>query len=381
MTADRGWREMSRTISMEMSRTVSLAGNCLLVVGSAILFFLGVEGFLWFYAAAHKVQESPPIAAVPTPTSDEIVVPPEIVAAANTRQQVISMPKTWERTPTKVNGSVRMNHYYGAVHVYNQDGVRWATPFPPKREDVYRVLVVGDSLTYGLGLAEEWRFSNLLDRWMNQQFKIEFLNLGVEGAQSEDILKIINKYLPILKPNLVIYGVCINDFLPSGRGQYDNTYSFPLPDRVKDFFIRHTRTGAFLNENYDGALRRLHLRADFLNDILKDFEGYQQRFRRDVTHMNRSLRVAGLPPMIGMVLEQYPDFGGRGYQIAKIAESVLAQAGAVVIPTEDYFRRYHGRAMNISRWEGHPNEVANYIWASMLAKELRARHDLDLFKK
>ena len=102
---------------------------------------------------------------------------------------------------------------------------------------------------------------------------------------------------------------------------------------------------------------------------------------RDVADMNKLVRATGLPPMVAIVVDQYPDYRGRGYQIAKIAESALAQAGAVVIPTENYYRRYHARAMAISRWEGHPNEVANYIWASMIGQELRARHDLELFKK
>jgi hypothetical protein len=365
------------------SGMISILGNVLLVAGSVILFSLGVEAFLWIYAATHKVEPAPPVAVVPVHSSDEVVIPPELAAAASSRQQVLSMPETWKRMAVETSGSVRINYWHGVLHVYNQDGMRWATPFPAKRDHVYRVMVVGDSLTYGDGLAEEWRFSNLLDRWMNHQFRIEFLNLGVDGAQSEDILRIINKHLNVLKPNLVIYGVCINDFLPSGRGESYKalTYPFPLPDRLKTILIRGTLTGALLSESYDGALRRLHLRDDFTDDVLRDFDGYQQRFARDVADMNRSIGAAGLPPMIGMVLFQRPKYGDRAYQLAKIAESALAQAGGVVIQTEDYFRRYHGQAMNISRWEGHPNEVANYIWATMIAKQLRTRDDLVLFKK
>jgi hypothetical protein len=37
--------------------------------------------------------------------------------------------------------------------------------------------------------------------------------------------------------------------------------------------------------------------------------------------------------------------------------------------------------MHISRWEGHPNEVANIIWANMIAKVLRDRPDLQPFKR
>jgi lysophospholipase L1-like esterase len=364
-----------------MSRLTSAFGNILLVLSSIGLVFLGLEGFLWVYASVHPGQSAQPAATVPAP-DDEIVVPPEIIAAADRRMQLLTMPDSWKRTPTRGNGTARAYYWQGVLHVYNQDGMRWATPFPAKRADVYRAIVVGDSLTYGDGLSEEWRFTNLLDRWMNQEFRIEFLNLGVDGRQSEDILEIINRLLPILKPNLVIYAICLNDFLPSGRPEYSSAgYPFPLPDLVKDFLIRRTRTGAFLSHSYDGALRRLHLRADFFDDILKDFDGYQQRFARDVAEMNRSVRAAGLPPMIGMVVDQYPAYGARGHQIAKIAESALGKAGAVVIPTENYYRRYHAQAMHISRWEAHPNEVANYIWASMIVKELERRHDLEPFKR
>ena len=46
--------------------------------------------------------------------------------------------------------------------------------------------------------------------------------------------------------------------------------------------------------------------------------------------MNGLVRAAGLPPMVAMVVDQFPSYGGRGYQIAKIAKSTLGQAGPAV---------------------------------------------------
>src|SRR5206468_2809556 len=106
------------------------------------------------------------------------------------------------------------------LEVYNADGFRWAKPIPERRSDIYRVMVVGDSLTYGDGLAEEWRFSSLLEQWMRKEFRIEFINLGHDGYQSEDVLDVIKKFTSRIKPNLVLYAICLNDFLPSGVGQY-----------------------------------------------------------------------------------------------------------------------------------------------------------------
>jgi hypothetical protein len=64
-----------------------------------------------------------------------------------------------------------------------------------------------------------------------------------------------------------------------------------------------------------------------------------------------------------------------------IAEAALAKVGATVIPTEDYYRQHSGQAMQVSRWEGHPNEVANWIWASMISRALRERDDLQAFRR
>jgi hypothetical protein len=71
----------------------------------------------------------------------------------------------------------------------------------PAVDDTYRVMVVGDSLTYGSGIAEESRFSNLVERWLEGSFSVELINLGSPGHQSEDVLAVVEKYLPVLRPN------------------------------------------------------------------------------------------------------------------------------------------------------------------------------------
>jgi hypothetical protein len=121
------------------------------------------------------------------------------------------------------------------------------------------------------------------------------------------------------------------------------------------------------------------LRKDFYDDILADFAGYQRRFASDVTQMNEVVRAANLPPLVAIVVDQLPVYQGRGYQIAKIAEDDFAKAGAEAISTESFYRTYSGRDFSVSRWEGHPNEEANWLWAEMIADALRHRPDLGPF--
>jgi hypothetical protein len=158
-------------------------------------------------------------------------------------------------------------------------------------------------------------------------------------------------------------------------------HPFPLPEAFENWMIAHTRVGALLSDLYDGTLRRFHLRKDFYDDILADFAGYQRRFAEDVAQMNEAIRAASLPPLLAMVIDQFPVYQGRGYQIAKIAEEDVAKAGGEVIPSGSFYRDYSGRDFSVSRWEGHPNEEANWLWAKMIADALRNRRDVEPFAK
>jgi hypothetical protein len=393
-------------------RVKNAIGNALLVLASVAFVFIGMEVYLRVDALfPASVAPLPPPNVPPVPLASGGTVPADIVAAANARYRYTTMPQQWQHRDVAFPGALEAYYWQGVLHVVDPNtgigrcrnirqitqaapecreaGFRRSTPFPPKDSNVFRVMVVGDSLTYGVGIREESTFTALLNKWLSKNYRIEILNLGVSGYQSEDVLHVIQTWLPILRPDLVIYAVCLNDFLPSGIGEYNgNQYAFPLPGRVKRFFIAHTLTGAFLNDKYDAALRGLHLRRDFFDDILADFAGYEKRFARDVAEMNHSVMAAGVPPMFALVLDQYPAYRGRGYRITRVAEDALRKAGADVIPTETYYRLYdgntppdYGQRFYVSSWEGHPNEVANYIWAKMIYQQLIQRKDMAAFRR
>ncbi len=52
-----------------------------------------------------------------------------------------------------------------------------------------------------------------------------------------------------------------------------------------------------------------------------------------------------------------------------------------VIPTEEYYKTYDGRAMQVSPWEGHPNEEANRIFAEYFIRALKKHPVLQQYKK
>jgi lysophospholipase L1-like esterase len=71
---------------------------------------------------------------------------------------------------------------------HNRFGFRERDFVTPKPQGTFRIMVLGDSLTWGAGLAEEERYTNLLESALNREFdhgpKVEVLNFGVSGGSN-----------------------------------------------------------------------------------------------------------------------------------------------------------------------------------------------------
>jgi GDSL-like Lipase/Acylhydrolase family len=266
------------------------------------------------------------------------------------------------------------------LHLQDQWGFRRLNgPFPAKDPETLRIMMVGDSLTYGDGVAEEWTFSRLLERSLQPSHRVEVVNLGRDGFQSEDILSVLHQFLPLLDPDLVVYAVCLNDFLPSGETQ-DAAYTFPLPVDWKDYLLERTHLAQLLDEAYQNLLLALGLRADFFDDILAGGASDQARFAHDAAAMNRFVREEGLPAMIGIVFHQFPGGDPRGWELVEIAERSLANAGFDLISVMSWRELFRDRVFPISRWEAHPNELAHSLIAEHLYEKLLGHHKLQEYR-
>jgi lysophospholipase L1-like esterase len=297
----------------------------------------------------------------PTVAEADALLEPGAVAAARRRADALSMAREWDRREIQVPGAYRAAYWQGALHVYNSDGLRMIGLPPPKDPSSFRILVLGDSLTYGHGIEERFTYSRQLERLLRRRWRVEVVNAGVDGAQSEDIVRVGRRLVPQMQPDLVIYGVCLNDFLPSGLSEYDGSFHLPV------FIQTRTRIGPVAELLISNALRRSGLARDFFDDILHGIPQYRDRFAHDVADLNRLVQTHEIPPVIALVLDQFPEVGGRGENIARLAEQALAAAGMSVLNTDDYYQRFSEMSpMRVSRWEGHPNEEANAVWALML---------------
>jgi lysophospholipase L1-like esterase len=351
-----------------------------LAVSSVFVGLALLEALLWGLETAADQPLPKFVATSPASVPLAPELPAAIWAKIKRMQSAQIMPPSWQKHDLEKVPGVDDYVWQTVLHVVDANGMRRKTPFPPRDPNRFRIMVVGDSLTYGEGIDAFWTYPEQLQRSLATDFRVEVLNLGVRGYDSEDVLNVVRRFLPRLKPDLVVYGVCLNDFLESGTDQPEH-YLFPLPARFKKILHKRSRVARLVEERYDTLLRKLGLRPDFYSDLLAHFDRRRRRFGRDVAALNAFVTAQGLPPVIAMVLDQAPRLHGPGRRLAVTAEAELRAAGIDVVDSEAFYRRYDGQNFRVSRWEGHPNEEAHAIWASMLASKIRGLEELAPFRR
>jgi len=108
---------------------------------------------------------------------------------------------------------------YGDTFTANDIGFR--THPSAKPEGVFRVVFVGDSWTYGLGVSESESFPAQFERVANEILagapRVQAFNLGLPGYNGVNAIAALEFFLDRLQPDAVVYAPIGND-MNSGHG-------------------------------------------------------------------------------------------------------------------------------------------------------------------
>ena len=116
---------------------------------------------------------------------------------------------TWEPNSTSRHRSPK-NGLSQLIQT-NSLGFRGPEPLP---RPTYRIVVVGDSIPFGGGIADDAIFPRILETKIRNRFKndnIDVINLSVGDTSIVDYQANIKKFVPRLSPNMVIIALYYND--------------------------------------------------------------------------------------------------------------------------------------------------------------------------
>lgn len=82
--------------------------------------------------------------------------------------------------------------------------------------NTWRLAAIGDSITYGSGVAQDGAFSAQLEVMLDERRaepapRIEVLNFGVPGYNVEQVIARLRALAPVFAPNAIVYGYALND--------------------------------------------------------------------------------------------------------------------------------------------------------------------------
>jgi lysophospholipase L1-like esterase len=137
--------------------------------------------------------------------------------------------------------NVRISSRRGGETSYNEFGLR-DDPILPKSSSEYRILALGDSVTYGSGVDQDKIFTVRLQQLLSTRLgrRVRVINAGVGGYNTVQELTFLRKTGLSFKPDLILLMYVSNDF-EVNKGPFDPVahYSFKnkSPTEVIEFLL------------------------------------------------------------------------------------------------------------------------------------------------
>lgn len=248
----------------------------------------------------------------------------------------------------------------------NQLGARWIRAAEQPLE-ASRVLVLGDSFTYGHGLRYEDSFICRLQMALEKEGnRISFLNFAERGADTEEILRIYRQFKDTTQHSAVLYGLHINDLL-----DFETSY-VTLNPIAHPWIMERSRAYDFIVTRIDRIAVRQH-RVKWLNDPARFRDSYFIKELNALTLLNSeaqqkgvSLYVVVLPMLVDLKKNTFdPLYGG--------IRSALNQNRIEYIDLTECLKGASDQDFWVLPFDQHPNHRANQIFADRLFDELHRR--------
>jgi lysophospholipase L1-like esterase len=236
---------------------------------------------------------------------------------------------------------------------------------------IYRIAIIGDSFTYGQGVDEEERFSNLLwKRLSRQNGAYEVLNFGLEGAETEDHLNILTQTVLPAKPDFVLLQWFVNDV--EGSDKSGRPRSWPLlPSKTLLRGLRATSALFYLLEKrweaIQGQLGWVRNYNEYMWERFGDANSPSSIVAQKVLQrFVETCKRWGVP--VGIVLFGAPLAGNSPLDF--LVDRVLAlceQEALTCVDTRSIFAPYGGgMQLWANRLDSHPGPLAHRLVANRL---------------
>lgn len=276
------------------------------------------------------------------------------------------------------------------------DGVRWTWGQPidnnshgfredefavPKPPETYRVMILGDSLTWGAGLAASARYSDLLEVMLTEALpgrKVEVLNFGLPAAATIHERHRLVEMHEKVDPDLIVVGFCINDPQPRSqnysreRARLDNAYK-----RIAE--MRHiglVKTYSFLIRRINQIVVRLGMIPTWEEALDRTYQpgsAEWEGFGKALEEIKNVSERHGAPAPVLILLTQgvardQPNPPYERRWLRQAGDAARERGYVVVDPMDRFVSELTMADLPVNARDRHPSAACNRIYAEELLK-------------
>ena len=233
---------------------------------------------------------------------------------------------------------------------------------------VTRILMLGDSLTFGWGVPDDETVSRRVETALKKEgYDVQILNAGVGNYNTDMEVEYFLADGVKLAPNLIVLNYFINDAEPTPT--YGNV----------GMISRNSYAFTYFGSRFDVLLRQLQGKKDwaaYYYDLYADVNPGKRAAARAIDQLAEYCRANS----IGLMIVNYPELRDlKNYRFGMVQEFVRSATARNGVHYLDLFDSVRGEA-EPSLWvtpeDPHPNGYANKFFADAISKAL-AREFLD----
>lgn len=258
----------------------------------------------------------------------------------------------------------------GLTYHMNRWGFRGADCAMRKQPGTKRIVVLGDSFTFGEGVRLQDTFCSRLETLLRHDLgePVEVLNFGISGWATRDEILFYERMCAFFKPDLTIVAYVLND--ADHAGGLDVWDNFRLQYECKSL-----RRSYFASWIYASVKRRL-VAQRYMKSLVQSAHADRSKWDESFAYLSTGRRIAAangsrylvaLFPFMYSLDDHYP--------FLSLHQMVGGYCRQDSIPFLDLFPAFKGHPYTdlwVHPTDQHPNEIGHRLAAEALSRHIQS---------
>jgi len=243
----------------------------------------------------------------------------------------------------------------------NSHGHRSRETSIEKPSEVTRIMMLGDSLTFGWGVPSEDTVSTQLELLLNDKKNkppYEVINTGIGNTNTEmQIASFLDRGI-LFSPDIVVLNYFIND-------------AEPIPRPTKNVLMKYSAAYVFFSLRLSSLSRKFFGGKqwyEYYNDLYDEKSKSWQRTKSSISRLSEYCRLNG----INLIIVSYPELHQlTPYPFKSVNTKLKNVANRLRVPFVDLVPSLQGEKEEnlwVSRQDQHPNSLACKLIAPAIKK-------------